>query len=313
MNNGIFENWQDDCAERFGRQTLHLRHRLAESGLFTHEALAALIEKVPESHYNLNTMGYDATNPEMREGVLGAIAGSDVISAIENGRMWLNMRRVQEIDSRYEKLLSGIYRDFASKVPGLATFREALGILISSPDIQVYYHADVPGQSLWQLHGRKRVYIYPNTEPYLSQQSLEGIIMGDTEEEIPYMPRFDEDAEVYDLGPGEMLNWALNGPHRVVNEDCLNISVTTEHWTSDIRRSYAVNYANGVLRKRFGLSNLSRDIHGPTVYPKAALAMAWRKLKLNRKDEFVRMVRFTIDPQGENGMRPIEERPKFGA
>lgn len=311
MTHPIFTKWSESNNERFGRSTLHLQHRLAESGLFSHEALARLIEKMPEDHYNINTMGYDHDNPVWREGTMAGVAGDDVIKAIAKGRMWLNMRKVQEIDKDYARLLRSIYKEFSDNVPGFATFRESLGILISSPKVQVFYHADVPGQSLWQLEGRKNVYIYPNTEPYLTQQALEGIILGDTEEEIPYMPRFDEDAEIYDLGPGEMLNWALNGPHRVVNQDCLNISVTTEHWTSEIRRSYAVNYANGVLRKKFGLSNLSRDINGASVYPKAALAVAWRKLNLNKGDEFVRMVKFAVDPNVENGMRDIEARPKF--
>jgi len=87
----------------------------------------------------------------------------------------------------------------------------------------------------WQVEGKKRVYVYPNEAPYLKPQSLESIILGEQEEEIPYERSFDDGAEVYDLKPGEMVHWPLNCPHRVENEDCLNISVTTEHWTTDLR------------------------------------------------------------------------------
>ncbi len=46
-----------------------------------------------------------------------------------------------------------------------------------------------------------------------------------------------------------MLHWPLNCPHRVENRDSVNVSLTTEHYTKEIRTSYAVNYANGLLRK----------------------------------------------------------------
>ena len=51
------------------------------------------------------------------------------------------------------------------------------GILISSPNAQVYYHADLPGQSLWQIRGTKRVYIYPPVAPFLTPEQIERIIL----------------------------------------------------------------------------------------------------------------------------------------
>ncbi len=310
MLDHILTDWKAEYVDKFGQSTLYMHHRLADSGLFTRDALADLIDSIPSERYNINTMGYDPQNPVWREGIIEGSNGAQVIDAIERGRMWLNVRKLQELDSRYEKLLQAIYDELEALVPGFETFKQNLGLLISSPKVQVFYHADIPGQSLWQLTGEKRVYIYPNTEDFLPQKALEGIILGDTEEEIPYMAKFDDHAEVYDLKPGEMLNWALNGPHRVENADCLNVSVTTEHWTSSIRKSYAVNYANGVLRKKLGLQNLSRSTSSPMVYPKAALAMAWRKLELNKKDEFKRMIDFVVDPDSETGMRDIEARAK---
>ncbi|MCG8406895.1 MAG: hypothetical protein MI923_16985, partial [Phycisphaerales bacterium] len=70
-------------------------------------------------------------------------------------------------------------------------------------------------------------------------------------------------------------------------------------------KSYAVNYANGVLRRQLGLQNLSQSIRGPMVYPKAALAMAWRKARLSEKRKFVPMIDFTIDPNAETRIADI--------
>ena len=108
-----------------------------------------------------------------------------------------------------------------------------------------------------------------------------------------------------DLEPGEMLMMPLNAPHRVVNHDCLNISFTTEHWTPDIRRSYAMNYANGLLRRRFGWQPRSRATDGLTVYAKAALALAWKLSGLQRKHMYERIINFRIDPQAPGGFVDI--------
>lgn len=307
---GVVDGWQNHYSSLFGKHTIKLQHRLAESGLFKEDVLSELIDRYPRGLYNLNTLGVDARKKNWREGHLGDVSGAEVIRAIKTGHLWLNLRNVMSVDKRYDDLLQSIFKDFEGKVPGLKTFKQNLGILISSPNMQVLYHSDIPGQALWQIEGRKRLYVYPNTAPFLNQQGLEGLILGETEEEMPYEEWFDQHAEVHDLAPGEMVSWGLNGPHRVVNEDCLNISVTTEHYTDEIRKSYAVNYANGVLRRRFGLTPASNATDGVSPYPKAALALLWKKLKLNKKREIVRMIDFVPDLDEPNGYRDIEPFPK---
>jgi hypothetical protein len=59
-----------------------------------------------------------------------------------------------------------------------------------------------------------------------------------------------------------MLHWALNGPHRVANYDTLSVSITTEHWTPQVRRSYAMNYGNGLLRREAHWRPRSRSLDG---------------------------------------------------
>ena len=310
MTKTMIADWKPEYAKVFSNEPLLLHHRLKESGLFEREYLADLIDRCPESNYNINTMGYDLENPLWREGTKAGMSGRSVIEAIERGRMWLNLRDVQNIDPQFDRVLNDIFEEFEEYVPGFETFKRKFGILISSPKVQVFYHCDIPGQSLWQVEGEKRVYVYPNKPPYLSQESIESIVLGKQEEEIPYHSSFDDDAYVYDLKPGEMVHWPLNCPHRVVNEDCLNISVTTEHWTDDLRKMYAVNYANGVLRRTLGTGDLSQNISGPSVYAKALLAVAWRGLKLNKGKKVVRLVDFKVDPNSETGIVDIDSYAK---
>ncbi len=89
---------------------------------------------------------------------------------------------------------------------------------------------------------------------------------------LDYEPWFDDYAEAVDLQPGRMLHWPLNCPHRIDNGNCMNVSFTTEHWTDDLRNAYAVNYANGIIRRQLGDKPLSQSTAGASFLMKAAIA-----------------------------------------
>ena len=277
-----FDNWNAQQAARWGHEPQKLHHGWHRSPLFDLDALAELIERYPVEHYALvatNTRG--ANGPEAgrrwREGDIDGMTGFEVIEAIAQGGLWLNLRNVHLVDSRYAALQDAAYAELQRELPGFNPRALRMGILISSPKAQVHYHADLPGQALWQIRGRKRVYIYPPTDPFLPQAALEQVALTGVEVNMPYRPEFDRDAVVMDLEPGQMLHWPLNSPHRVDNEDCLNISVTTEHWTEHSRRSQMVNVANGVMRHHFGWQPKSRALSGPGFWTKAAFQAIWRR------------------------------------
>ena len=113
-------------------------------------------------------------------------------------------------------------------------------------------------------------------------------------------------AEVHMLEAGKMLHWPLNGPHRVVNENMLNVSFTTEHWTDELRKHYAVNYANGIIRSKTGLNKLSQQTTGLSYYAKLALAGAVKFTPLNPQKQKVYTVDFQVDPKASEGVRDIE-------
>ena len=131
--------------------------------------------------------------------------------------------------------------------------------------------ADLPGQSLWQIHGRKRVYVYPNTPPFITPSSLRTSRCSRSRSICRYDPAYDKSAQVFEIGGGEMLHWPLNAPHRVENLDCLNVSMTTEYWTEEIRRSQMINMANGILRHKAGVAPKSRATTGAGFWAKAAM------------------------------------------
>ncbi|MFT4979947.1 MAG: hypothetical protein ACI8S6_005859 [Myxococcota bacterium] len=294
--------------ELWGAHPVRIQHNLGASGLFEDGALAELIEGYRREDYDLLHMAEQGTGnlATWEEGELGPTDGAAALEAIKAGRMWLNLRRVHDASPRHAALLQEVFEELAKLVPGFDAYRLNLGILLSSPGAQVYYHADVPGQSLWHLRGRKRVYVYPNRAPFLPEAEIERVILSFTEAEIAYQPWFDEHARCFELEPGEMLHWPLNAPHRVENLDGFNVSVTTEHWTTEIRNRYAVRYANGVLRNRLHITPPPPNTRGPSFWLRAALAAGVKKSNLLRRHKMERWVRWRLDPQQPTLMAPIE-------
>ena len=209
------------------------------------------------------------------------------------------------VSEPYRELLDRIFAEVEGQVPGLKTFKHNFGILLSSPKAQAFYHADVPGQTLWQIRGRKRVYVYPTEAPFISAQAFEKIILKEVDEQaMVYEPWFDDEAMVIDLEPGQMLHWPLNAPHRVLNLDCFNISVTIEYLSPEILASYAVHYANGILR-RHGFQRLGNQQSGPSFWAKVAIAALHRYSGVQNSREYKSCVDFVVDPRAPGGFIDI--------
>ena len=273
----IFTSWPAKAGALWNTQPLKLEHRLDKTPLFSADGLAELISRYPREHYSLVYMGAQGEAKRFwREGEIGSLSGREVMSAIEQGRMWLNLRNVTGVDPRYREMLDEVFGELGERVPGFDAPTRSAGILISSPSAQVYYHTDLPGQCLWQMAGRKRVHVYPAVAPFVTPRQLEDIAVHDVEVNMPYAPWYEEHSQAFDLEPGQMLAWPLNAPHRVENLNTLNVSMTVSYVTEEIRRYQMVNLANGILRHRFGVKSVGRAIGGPAFWSKAVLQKALR-------------------------------------
>jgi hypothetical protein len=281
-----FEDWDESTTSLWGRQPVRIRHRLADPSLFSMDSLAAIIEKHPRQYYNIVEMGPQGSPRRFwREGDITGLSGHEVLDAISNGRLWLNIRQLNKVDSRFSHLLNDMFAEFRRRVPGFEALRLVCGILVSSPRAQVYYHADLPGQMLMQVAGRKRVYVYPQGEPFMSRASLEHIAVFGVEVDVPYEPWYDRFARTYELEPGQLVYWPLMAPHRVENHDCLNISMTIEFSSDAIRRVNRVILANGLLRQRLGWTPRSQTASGPSFWTKVAMAQMLRRWSSSKARE----------------------------
>lgn len=299
----VFTNWTAETGSQWGSAPVRTQHSLHASPLFSLDAIAELIDRYPREHYSLVHRRIEDGKRVVIEGDTGGLKGRDVIDWIAQGSMWLNLRSVKSVDPRYAALLDEAYAEIARRAPGAPMFNTSMGILVSSPNARVHYHCDLPGQALWQIHGRKRIFIYPNERPYLAPESLEDIALFGIEEELPYDERFESAATVLELGPGDMAHWPLNAPHRVENGDMLNISVTSEHWSDEIERRHKVNLANGILRHRFGWRPRSRALSGAGYQAKVMLQGVMRRMNWVQKTRSQkRPIAFRLDPARTGGM-----------
>ena len=284
----VFTKWDDTHSLLWGNQPIRLDHGLHKSPLFSLDTMAELIERYPREHYSLVETGAKESRRLWREGEIGNLSGRQVIDAIARGSLWLNMRDVGSVDPRYREMLDGMFDEIAAKVPGFERPRHQAGILISSPKAQVYYHADLPGQGLIQISGRKRVFLYPASAPFIKPEHLEDIALFDVEVDMPYAEWYDAHAKVFDLEPGQMLNWPLNAPHRVENLGTVNISMTVSYGNDELRRAQIVHLANGMLRHRFRYQPKSRSTRGPSYFAKAVLQKLLRNGGWVKRERSVR-------------------------
>lgn len=302
----ILANWQPQHEQLFGRHSVHLEHTLHKNPLFSDEALEALLESVEREDYHVNFQDTSGSVPRRRDGEFGKLSGREILNAVKTGNIWINLRAPQKANPAYQGVLDDIYTEFEACNPGLKTFRHTLTILISSPNVRVKYHADVPGQTLWQVRGRKKVFVYPNAAPFISQQALEKLVLGEAHEtDLQFQPWFDDHATTFDLNPGQMLHWPHNCPHRVENYDCVNVSLTTEHWTGGLRNAYAVNYANGLLRK-IGFGDLQKPEKGLGMLARLGFAGCVKAGGMRKQGSKPYTVDFTVDPSAPDSVRDIK-------
>lgn len=296
-------------ASDFGRRPLVATHDLHRCDLFTDAALIDLLDHFPRHNLHALSMGSDPTRPDQNQVARNeGASGAELLRAVRNGRLWLNITRVDRADRRYRALIDHLYAQLAAQVPGFSPDFSQGTLLVSSPHALVYYHADGPASVLWHLRGRKRIWVYPALDArYVERAALEDIFAGVRHEYLPFDMAFDDGALVYDLEPGQWIAWPQNAPHRVTNLDSLNVSLSTEHFTPQSRRRARVYTANRFFRVRLGFCGLSAREEGPAAVIKTLAHRLARRAGLDRAPPKQHTPTLRIDADAPAGVVPLEE------
>ncbi|MGZ3304319.1 MAG: hypothetical protein ACXU8U_00540 [Asticcacaulis sp.] len=249
--------WTPQRRAKFTRDNLLFNHRL-DPELFSDEALIALIDRYPRDALEVFTMGYDpAASGQWYFGRRGELDGRALLDGVKAGRLWLNLRKVNHHDAEVEALCARMFAEIRRETR-VRTLKPDLGLLISSPQAHVFYHLDIPLVMLWQVRGTKTLYLYPPKAPFVTDRDMEAIALRESDEQLRYDPAWDRLALRHDLKPGEMMTWVQNAPHRIVNHDMVNVSLSIEFLTPKAAWRANVLYANGCLRRWFGLQTSMR-------------------------------------------------------
>jgi len=208
---------------------------------------------------------------------VGALAGYEIIAAIERGKIWLSLVNLQEHHAALANLVADLYGELEDICDGFQPSKLIANLLVSSPTAEVFYHADAYPGLLWHLSGEKQVIVYPPWEDrYLSAKHRELCLAGQLVDDV-YAPEFDQDAQFFDMQPGQFICWPQSTPHRVVNTSGLNLSLATEHDTAPAARRRTVASANWWFRKNLGINCRGTSITGPKAYCKRLAFIALRR------------------------------------
>ena len=252
-----FLSWSNQEASKFGRVPQVNRHRVHELPWFSDEELLKLIENQPRSRLRVFMSGSD---PERRLEDWHAVdtegaSAADILEAVRVGRMWVNLQRIDTVDKRLGELGAQLYGEIenqCSHFKPLWTNRAFL--FISSPSAMVYLHADYQPNMLWHIRGHKKIWIYPAYDDRIvNRRRIEEICAGG-EDDIAYQSEFDQWATAFAVGPGDTVSWPARSPHRVLNGNDLNVSLSTFHETTDDYKLVTDHCADYFFRQKFPIA-----------------------------------------------------------
>jgi hypothetical protein len=281
-------------------------HNLADSPLFHDEAIIELLDRTPRENLFALHMGTDPElQSENRLAVHDGLSGAALFRAVQRGRMWLNVTRIDLFAHQYSELVALLYDQLRQQIPGFNPNVTTITLLVSSPCALVYYHADGPASLLWHVRGEKELWVYPREERFISQPDLEDIFAGAAHEYLPYKREFDSAAAHYTLTPGTLASWAPNSPHRVTNGSSFCVSLSTEHFTPEHRRKARVYKANRLLRRTLGLQRLNTRASGATSLTKQAVFSIAARAGLGRTTGKRHIPALRVDPEAPDGVRSL--------
>ena len=280
--------------------TVVIDHNLHLLDIFNDENLAHAIENHPSDLLDICLKG--SFIQVDRNGV----SGIDVLECVKNGLLWINLRRIESFNNPIGNRIKHMHLE-SNKLLKRRTYNHVGGLLISSPLSGAGYHFDLTDVTLWHIRGKKKIYVYPREEPFLMTEGLEKIALGRGVEKIPYNPTFDRFAKVFTLLPGHMISWPHLVPHKVENDDCLNVSLSLESVTMASRFRLGSHFFDAYTRKHFGFQIMAHSKIKLVQVLKTLFSIVIKKIGASEHDKELTGRTYKLDMSSPNFLIPIDE------
>lgn len=223
-------------------------HRLSELPVFTDAGLADLLDRYPREAIRVTTMGENPSHPnQLQVGVLGGQTGQELINLVRVGRLRIQLRDVVLHSPMLDSVVQRLCFEMMECQPGLRTSEHSGVLEISSPGAIDYFRIDLEPNVFWQVRGSRNVSTYRLSEPCVSERTLNQMIVGATNRPLYFEPAFDDLAVVYSLIGGQALGLPHLTPYRTVNDDSLNVALTTSYCTQKTKQTIGVRRVNHML------------------------------------------------------------------
>lgn len=277
-------DWSEDHRTEFARGVVSARHQLARLPLFTDEALAALLDRHDRANLDVCTMGRDpAGRASWRDvPVCRHLPGHHLMEAVHQTRLWVHARHALDTDSALKPVFAAMMEQLRHLNPGWAPLRAYGGVVIASPGAQVFLHSDISETMMFQVRGAQQVFVYPPRDPWVSDRALEGVLLGEAGEDLPYDPSWDAQAARIEMERGSFAAWPLHAPHRISFGNELSVTLVLEVVTQESLLKNGVLHANGLMR-RAGLNPKSTGTGGLGAAVKLAISRAAKTASAIRK------------------------------
>jgi hypothetical protein len=180
---------------------------------------------------------------------------SNTIRTIDEAGTWLKLSSLDEVDSRYARLMRQILLEI-EELTGIALTNEinwsGLTVFVASPGIVTPYHIDHESNFLFQVRGEKDVCLFDQEDrSILSDEEIERFYSANPEA-ANYRGELQRKGNIYHLTPGVAVHHPPLAPHWVKNDDDVSVSVSIGFSLRSLEYRARVYQANYCLR-RMGL------------------------------------------------------------
>ena len=123
-------------------------------------------------------------------------------------------------------------------------------IFIASPGSVTPYHMDRDINFLFQIQGKKRIYVCdPMDRSVLPEEGLETLFADWTARRPEYKPEYADKARIFELEPGNGVHQPFTAPHWIQNYDNVSVSISMTFRSSGSHRKAGVHVFNHALRR----------------------------------------------------------------